>query len=70
VVAQSDKRSVLEMIAEFLRELAVLIFVFVPLELWRLAQESRHEFDEVLIWTAAIAIVSLGADIVLERMRP
>jgi hypothetical protein len=40
-VSQSEKSSVSEMIGEFLRELAVLIFVFVPLEVWKGSECGR-----------------------------
>jgi hypothetical protein len=58
------------MLGEFLRELAVLIFVFVPLELWGSAHGNQGEFARILIWTAILAIVSLAAGIVMERARP
>jgi hypothetical protein len=56
------------MLGEFLRELAVLIFVFVPLELW--TQSNHGQFVRILIWTAVLAIASLAAGIVIERVRP
>ncbi len=69
-VSQLEKSSVAEMIGEFLRELAVLIFVFVPLELWGGLHGNPREFLEILLWTVLIAIVSLTAGITLERVRP
>ena len=69
-MSQQEKSSVLEMVAEFLRELAVLVFVFVPLELWKDAQRTRHELIADLIWTAILALASLSFGIALERKRP
>lgn len=69
-MSQTEKCSVVEMIGEFLRELAVLIFVFVPLELWRGSQGNPGEFTEIVIWTAMIAIACLATGILFERVRP
>ena len=69
-MSQAEKCSVLEMIGEFLRELAVLIFVFVPLEMWRGSKGNPGEYTEILLWTAVIAIVSLTVGILFERVRP
>jgi hypothetical protein len=69
-VPQFEKRTVLEMLGEFLPELAVLIFVFVPLEVWGARQGNYKNFPEILVWTAVVALFSLAAGIVLERRRP
>ena len=64
---QSDKRSVLEMIGEFLREAAVLVLVFVPLELYRPAHAiSVGWFLRILGFSVSI----LAAGVILERIRP
>jgi uncharacterized RDD family membrane protein YckC len=57
------------MIGEFLRELAVLIFVFVPLEVWKGSEGNFRYFAAVLAGTAVIAIASLTLGITLERRR-
>jgi len=57
------------MLGEFLRELAVLVFVFVPLELWK-AGQTREDFVLIIVWTVALAIASLASGIVIERKRP
>lgn len=67
---QLERRTVLEMLGEFLPELAVLIFVFVPLEVWGATQGQYKDFLEILIWTAIIAMFSLAAGIMMERVRP
>ena len=57
------------MCGEFLRELAVLIFVFVPLELWR-PDMNVQVFTWIVVWTITTAIVSLALGILIERVRP
>jgi hypothetical protein len=64
-VPETEKDSVAEMIAEFLREAAVLVLVFVPLELYKRGLSVG--------WLAGIIGFSLGLlafGIVLERIRP
>jgi hypothetical protein len=60
---------VLEMLGEFLREVAVLVLVFVPLEVWKGAGATPQQLTVVLILTAVLAIASLIAGISLERIR-
>jgi hypothetical protein len=69
-VSQSEKSSVLEMLGEFLREIAVLVLVFVPLEVWKGAQGNASTLAIVLILTAVVSILSLVAGIIIERIRP
>jgi hypothetical protein len=58
------------MLGEFLREVAVLVLVFVPLEVWKGSQSNLREFTIVVICTVGISIASLIAGITLERKRP
>lgn len=69
-MSQKEKCSVLEMIGEFLRELAVLIFVFVPLELWKGNGSDQRQFIWIVVWTVTLALCSLTMGVVLERKRP
>lgn len=64
-----EKHSVLQMVGEFLRELSILVFVFVPLELWH-PNISQQIFTRIIVWTFALAITSLMAGIIIERVRP
>jgi hypothetical protein len=64
-----ERHPVLQMLAEFLRELAVLVFVFVPLELYR-PDINQHEFRLIVVWTIMIAVASLALGIIIERVRP
>lgn len=62
---ENQKDSVAEMIAEFLREAAVLVLVFVPLELYKRGLSVG--------WLAGIigfSVFVLGLGIALERIRP
>jgi len=54
-----------EMLGEFCRELAVLILVFVPLELYRAPQISSWVIKVAIL--GSIALLALGIGI--ERMR-
>lgn len=58
-------KSVSEMIGEICRELAVLILVFVPLELYRSAEISRA----VIALAIAGSIVLAGIGMVIEWLR-
>ena len=69
-MSQFEKHSVLEMLGEFLREVAVLVLVFVPLETWRGPHGDRLQFVLLLSGTALVAITSLAAGIIIERKRP
>jgi len=59
----AEKRDVLEMLAEFLRETAVLILVFVPLELYT----KMSKLSIAIVFSSATLLLLLG--IVLERKR-
>jgi len=54
------------MIAEFLREAAVLVLVFVPLEFYRNRPRSPYWIPAVILFS----LVTLAAGITLERKRP
>ena len=69
-MSQGEKSSVLEMLGEFLREISVLVLVFVPLEAWRGVQSNPRDLAILMIFTVFVAISSLVAGIALERIRP
>lgn len=59
---EANRKSILEMVAEFLRELAVLVLVFYPIE------DRMHMvggFGHILI----ISAVCLSLGIALEKLR-
>jgi hypothetical protein len=58
----SDKKSVSEMIGEFLRDVAILVLVFYPLDMKPLSRIDRE-----LIVIASVLLLSLG--IIIERRR-
>ena len=58
----SDKKSVSEMIGEFLRDVAILVLVFYPLDMRPLSPIDRE-----LIVIASVSLLSLG--IIIERTR-
>jgi hypothetical protein len=58
------------MLGEFLREIAVLVLVFVPLEVWKGLDSNPRQLAIVLTATAVISIASLTGGIILERKRP
>lgn len=60
-----DKRDVLEMLSEFLRESAVLVLVFVPLEFYKSGRITVH----LLVVIILFSIVALVGGIILERIR-
>jgi hypothetical protein len=65
-VAEGEKRSVPEMLGEFLRETSVLVLVFVPLELYTQHAASLLKTICVVFLTSTILLV-LG--MWLERSR-
>lgn len=65
-MAQNGRRSVLEMLAEFLRELSVLVLVFVPLDLYARGGFSVKRAAAVILSSAVL----LTFGIILERRRP
>jgi len=60
-----EKRDVLDMLAEFLRELAVLVLVFVPLEAYLQHRLSKRGIATIF----GLAFILLTFRIVLERRR-
>jgi len=58
----SDKKSVSEMIGEFLRDVAILVLVFYPVDMKPLSRIDRE-----LIVIASVLLLSLG--IIIERRR-
>lgn len=58
----SDKKSVSEMIGEFLRDVAILVLVFYPLDMKPLSRMDRE-----LIVIASVLLLSFG--IIIERRR-
>jgi hypothetical protein len=65
-LSERERNSVLEMCGEFLREAAVLVLVFVPLELYRGGSMKRGWF----LWTITFSAVLLFCGIFLESIRP
>jgi hypothetical protein len=58
------------MVGEFLRELAVLVLVFVPLESYRGLDWKRWQLSLAITITVLLAIGILTIGIALERNRP
>jgi hypothetical protein len=58
----SDRKSVSEMIGEFLRDVAILVLVFYPVDMKPLSRIDRE-----LIVIASVLLLSLG--IIIERRR-
>ncbi len=65
-MSEREKSSVTEMVAEFLREAAVLVLVFVPLEFYKNRPTSPYWIPGVVLFSLA----TLAAGITLERTRP
>ena len=65
VQVESVPKSISEMIGEICRELAVLVLVFVPLELYKNAGISGH----VIITAIAGSIVLAAIGILIEWLR-
>ena len=62
------QKSVAEMISEYLREAAVLVAVFIPLD--RILSQGKT-FTRQWFWiTVGVSVVLLVAGITLERVRP
>lgn len=69
-MSEKDKSSVSEMIGETLREVGVLVLVFVPLEAYK---GSQLETWQLVVWvlaTLAGATVLIALGIIIERRRP
>ena len=70
-MSENEKCSVSEMIGEFLRELAVLVLVFVvPLESYKGTHLKLWQLSGVIAITAVVALVVFGVGVVMERRRP
>lgn len=63
---QGPGNSTAHMLSEFLREAAVLVFVFVPLD-WLFEPTALALEDVIIILSGAGALLALG--IVIERLR-
>jgi hypothetical protein len=63
----TDKRSVLEMVGEFMREAAVLVSVFMPLDMMI---EGKPWTAARLAGTAVVSLALLAAGVTIERLRP
>ena len=61
-MAAGEKKPVLEMLAEFLREVVVLVLVFYPLEMRNISRQ-----DKELIILVSVLFLTLG--IIVERQR-
>jgi hypothetical protein len=69
-LSEREKSSVSEMVGETLREIGVLIFVFVPLEAYR---GDKLRLWDLSLWIASTLVVStllIAAGIIIERKRP
>ncbi len=61
----SEKKVTLEMLGEFLREVAVLVLVFVPLDFF------AHNLTAIrFIYAFVVSTILLVVGIAVERMRP
>jgi len=69
-VPENEKCSVSEMIGEFLRELAVLVLVFVPLESYRGTHLRPWQLSGAIAITVVIALAIFSAGVAIERRRP
>lgn len=66
-MSENGKASVLEMIGEFLREAAVLVLVFVPLELNKPGHQIAARW---YVGIVSFSLFLLLGGIFLERIRP
>jgi hypothetical protein len=65
-LSEHEKCSVAEMFGEFLREAAVLVLVFVPLELYK----PTHSMSYIrLTIVVAFSLATFVAGVVIERIR-
>jgi hypothetical protein len=64
---ESDRRSALEMIGEFMREAAVLVAVFMPLDM---TIEGKPWTGARVAGTAVISLGLLAAGVIIEKFRP
>ena len=69
-MSENEKCSVSEMIGEFLRELAVLVLVFAPLESYKGTHLKLWQLSGIIAITAVIALAVFGLGVVMERRRP
>jgi hypothetical protein len=64
---ENARKTIGEMIAEALREIAILIFVFAPLDRW----VERRPFTLTDSWrTLGFGAILFAVGIVVERVRP
>lgn len=66
-MSEMEKASVLEMLGEFLREAAVLVLVFVPLELYKPGHQISLKWYLCII---GLSVTLLLSGVFLERIRP
>ncbi|MFT4111695.1 hypothetical protein [Silvibacterium sp.] len=69
-MSEREKSSVSEMIGEFVREIAVLVIVFVPLEAYKDRAWPVWELIAIMVTTVLIGIGILALGIAIERRRP
>jgi hypothetical protein len=69
-VSENEKCSTSEMIGEFLRELAVLVLVFVPLESFRGTHLKPWQLAAAICATVVAALAVFWAGAAIERGRP
>ncbi len=69
-MSELGKRSVSEMIGEFIREIAVLTLVFVPLEAYRNTGWKWYWVTLAILGTIALSILFFGVGVRIERRRP
>lgn len=69
-MSELEKCSVSEMIGEFIREVAVLVLVFVPLEAYRGVHWKWWVLALAVAGTIIVALLILAIGISIERQRP
>lgn len=69
-MSEFDKRSVSEMIGEFIREIALLTLVFVPLEAYRGVSWKWYWVLVAILSTITVSILFFAVGVAVERRRP
>jgi hypothetical protein len=69
-VSEREKSAVSEMIGEFLREIAVLLLVFVPLEAYKGTNWETGQLVLAVSGTILGALAIFAAGVFIERRRP
>ena len=68
--SNSKRKSIAEMLGEFLRDAGVLILVFVPVDiLWPIFSKTATVDPKLIKWTLGLSVGSLVAGILIEQWR-